>query len=170
MRGTAIQKKYRMIKTDEGLIRSCGQGEILFSCSRPARDKKTALKELEHALAHFALNENLSSFSEGSVIFLVINRAPSGVMTAKRNSLVEEGSALYVTTSSFLPGFCPSSGIEPGIPARVIPLTPFRIGVTVASMVLTWTKADLPSPSSEINTGLKFWGTAFWRMTLGFTL
>jgi hypothetical protein len=36
-------------------------------------------------------------------------------------------------------------------------------------MVLTWTKADLFSPSSEINTGLKFWGTPFWRMTLVFT-
>src|SRR4030042_4077855 len=148
-----MQKQPRTIKPREGFIRSCGQGEDLVQLRTPC-EKKMTLQELEQALAHFALNETRSSFSDGSVIFFVINCAPSGVMTANRNSLVEEGSALYLTTSSFLPGFCPSSGLEPGMPARVIPFTPFRIGVTVASMVLTWIKADLFSPSSAINTGL----------------
>jgi hypothetical protein len=35
MRGTATEKQHRMLKTDEGLIRACGQGEDLVQLLSP---------------------------------------------------------------------------------------------------------------------------------------
>jgi len=59
-----MQKQPRTIKSDEGLIRSCGQGKDLVRPRTPCERKNITLQELEQALAHFALNENLSSFSD----------------------------------------------------------------------------------------------------------
>ena len=53
-----------MIKPNEGLIRSCGQGKDLVQLLSPGERKNITLQELEQELAHFALNENLSSFSD----------------------------------------------------------------------------------------------------------